>query len=87
MAAGSRRDLVLSARPHKTGSYKIDAARWSLSEYFSVVTPLRRDGPLLQRTLQQRSSKERMQDESLRFEVVPAHPLLRLSFEGLSPEV
>ena len=41
----------------------------------------------MQRTRQQRASGERGPDTSLSFEVVPAHPLLKMEFEGLSPEV
>jgi len=70
-----------------TGKYSIDTARWDLSESISVKTSLTKPGPLLQRTRQQRAAAERGPDTSLSFEVVPAHPLLKVEFEGLSAEV
>eukprot|EP01034_Spumella_vulgaris_P025924 gene25924-32432_t len=83
----STSELVLSAAPQKIGKYNVDSARWNLSDYFSVRQPLRRDGPLLQRTLDQRVNRDRGADKSMEFEVVAAHPLLKVSFEGLSAEV
>ncbi|KAJ1423521.1 ER-golgi trafficking TRAPP I complex 85 kDa subunit-domain-containing protein, partial [Ochromonadaceae sp. CCMP2298] len=80
-------DVVLSTRPKSLGRFRIEAARWNLSEQFSVRQSLQKSGPLLQRTRAQRAERERGEDASLCFEVVEAHPLLRIAFEGLSPEV
>jgi hypothetical protein len=87
LAPESTSELVLTASPSKTGKYNVDSARWNLSDFFSVRQPLRRDGPLLQRTLDQRVNRNRGADKSMEFEVVAAHPLLKVSFEGLSAEV
>ena len=80
-------EVVLCSAPQELGFFRVDGARWNLGDHFSVVQPLQRDGPLLQRTLHQRANRERGVDRSLSFKVVPAHPRLRLVFEGLSPEV
>jgi hypothetical protein len=48
---------------------------------------LKKEGPLLQKTLSNRLNRERGEDKSLCFEIVPPHALLNISFEGLSPEV
>jgi hypothetical protein len=87
LAPESTSELVLTASPHVIGKYNVDSARWNLSDFFSVRQPLRRDGPLLQRTLDQRVNRNRGADKSMEFEVVAAHPLLQVSFEGLSAEV
>lgn len=80
-------ELVLRASPRKTGRYRVDSVRWNLSEHFSVRQSLRREGPLLQKTQQQRANRIRGEDKSLSFEVVDEHPNLKLIFDGLSPEV
>ena len=80
-------DIILLSTPSIVGLYKVDVAEWSLSEYFSVKQKLVKVGPLLQKTLSNRRNHERGEDKSLFFEVVPPHPLLKISFEGLSPEV
>mmetsp|Transcript_61952 Transcript_61952/g.108957 ORF Transcript_61952/g.108957 Transcript_61952/m.108957 type:complete len:1520 (-) Transcript_61952:123-4682(-) len=80
-------EVMLTTKPLQLGKFKIDTARWNLSESLSVKHSLTKPGPLLQRTRQQRASGERGPDTSLSFEVVPAHPLLKMEFEGLSPEV
>lgn len=84
---GRSSDILLTAEPKEVGKYRVNAARWSLSPTLSVVQTLSKPGPLLQRTRQQRANRERGPDTTLCFEVVPAHPLLMMEFEGLSPEV
>jgi hypothetical protein len=84
---GRTSEVVLVAKPQQVGKYRVDAARWNLSPTLSVVQSLGKPGPLQQRTRQQRAHRERGPDTTLSFEVVPAHPLLKMEFEGLSPEV
>ena len=80
-------EFVLSARPSQVGLYEVSSAQWNLSEHFTVRQSIHKSGPLLQKTLQQRLDRERGEDRSLRFQVVPPHPLLRVSLQGLSSEV
>lgn len=77
---------LLEAKPSELGNFKIVNAQWQLSETLAIKQTLSTKGALLQRTLKQRANRERAEDNRLSFEVVPAEPLLRLSFEGLSPE-
>lgn len=79
-------DMLLEAKPSVVGNFKVVNAQWDLSDCLVVKQALSVKGPLLQRTLKQRANRERSDDQRLHFEVVPAEPLLRLNFEGLSPE-
>ena len=81
------KEIVLTTQPLHLGKYRIDCAKWNLSNSLCVKQSLVKPGPLLQRTRQQRATAERGPDTTLCFEVVPAHPLLKMEFEGLSPEV
>jgi hypothetical protein len=81
------KEVILLAEPQQVGKFRVDCARWNLSDTLSVKQSLAKPGPLLQRSRQQRASGERGLDTTLNFEVVPAHPLLKMEFEGLSPEV
>ena len=87
LGANTSSKIVLSARPVHAGLFELTTAQWNLSEYLCVQQSLKKPGPLLQKTLKQRLQRERGEDRSLRFEVVPPHPLLHVSFEGLSAEV
>jgi hypothetical protein len=44
-----------------------------------------KEGPLLQKTLQNRRNRDRGEDKSLYFEVIQPHPLLKISFEHFKP--
>jgi hypothetical protein len=81
------KEIVLLAQPLQVGKYRVDCAKWNLSDSLCVRQSLNKPGPLLQKTRQQRANGERGPDTTLSFEVVPAHPLLKMEFEGLSAEV
>jgi hypothetical protein len=83
----NRVGLILTSRPLQCGQYKINSVSWDLSDSFQVTQSLQKPGPLLQASRQQRAMRERASDTSLLFTVIPTHPLLRITFEGLSPEV
>jgi len=83
----NRVSLILTSKPMHCGQYKINSVSWNLSDSFKVIQSLQKPGPLLQASRQQRAMRERAIDTSLVFTVIPTHPLLRIIFEGLSPEV
>jgi len=83
----NRVGLILTSKPLQCGQYKINSVSWDLSDSFQVIQSLQKPGPLLQASRQQRAMRERALDTSLLFTVIPTHPLLRITFEGLSPEV
>ena len=83
----SSKEVLLSAVPSGLGSFCADALHWSLSPALHLRQPLVKPGVLLQKTLQQRATRERGPPVALSFEVVEAHPLLQLSLTGCSPEL
>jgi len=83
----NRVGLILTSKPLQCGQHKINSVSWDLSDSFQVIQSLQKPGPLLQASRQQRAMRERALDTSLLFTVIPTHPLLRITFEGLSPEV
>lgn len=83
----SKNKIQLAALPKKMGQFRVESTFWNLSEHLTVCCKLQRTGELLQKTIRQRANRERVVDRSLHFEVLQPHPLLTLSFEGLSPEV
>jgi hypothetical protein len=87
LSANDSADILLSAIPNRVGRYHAEYARWNLSDSLSVKYPLRRPGPLLHKTLKQRAHRERGDDKSLHFEVVPPHPLLNILFQGIPEDV
>jgi hypothetical protein len=80
-------EIVLQATPQVLGQFSVRSVRWQLGDHLVISQPLWKQGPLLQRSLQQRANRERGRDTSLQFEVVEAQPLLQMQFDGLSPEV
>lgn len=87
LAQDVTKEVILVTQPLQLGRYRIDTAQWNLSENLCVKQSLTKPGPLLQRTRQQRANGERGPDTTLCFEVVPSHPLLKIEFEGISPEI
>eukprot|EP00981_Chlorochromonas_danica_P002980 scaffold601_cov170-Ochromonas_danica.AAC.41 len=87
LQAEQSQEVLLEVTPKALGNYKMTYARWNLSDSLSIKQALVCKGPLLQRTLKQRAHLERAEDHRLDFEVVPSEPLLRMTFEGLSPEL
>lgn len=87
IAAGESKDIFLSISPKTVGSYEVDSLGWNLSDQLTIRQSIQKKGPLLQRTMDQRTNRIRGVDTSLKFEVVPAQPWLELDFEGLSEEV
>ncbi len=81
------RNVILKLIPKQSGRYEVESVRWSLSNHFSVIQPIHKKGPLLQRTMAQRANNERGKDRSLVFEVIDARPLITLHIEGISSEV
>lgn len=81
------KEVLLSAVPSGLGSFCADALHWSLSPALHLRQPLAKPGVLLQKTLQQRATRERGPPVALSFEVVEAHPLLQLSLTGCSAEL
>jgi hypothetical protein len=86
LPADQSMEVMLQARPLAVGSYQVVNAQWSLSDNLMIKQQLNTQGPLLQRTLQQRATHERAKDNRLFFDVIPGKPLLRISFEGLSSD-
>eukprot|EP01038_Epipyxis_sp_PR26KG_P005036 gene5036-7027_t len=80
-------EVILNSLPLECGEYHINSAKWNISDFFTVQCSLNKPGPLLQKTLKQREKRERGENKSLYFEVIPSHPLLHIAFEGLSAEV
>jgi hypothetical protein len=87
LTADNSQDIILQIVPKTKGEFHITNIKWSLSEYFTVVQPLKKKGKLLQKTLKQRASYERSKDTLFKFQVVDPSPLLSLKFEGLSSEI
>ena len=81
------RVINLVATPRRVGKYEVLGATWFLSESLQVVQSLEKPGPKLQKTLRQRVDGLRGKDDSLTFEVVPEHPLLRVDFRGVKSTV
>lgn len=80
--------VTLQASPLRAGHFSIDRVRWTLREAgLSVRQAIHKPGPLLHKTLHQRTKHERAEDKSLRFEVIAPYPLLALSIDGLSDEI
>lgn len=80
-------DIMLEAVPKVLGTYEVNCLGWNIGDQLSVRQSVKKRGPLLQRTQQQRADGIRGIDHSLRFEVVPAQPLLGVVFDGVSAEV
>lgn len=80
-------EVTLTASPKVVGRYELNTLGWNIGDNLSVRQSVVKQGPLLQKTQQQRSSGARGVDRSLHFEVVAEEPLLGMVFEGLSPEV
>jgi hypothetical protein len=87
LPSGVTKSIKLFAEPMSLGSYKADYISWNLSDVLTLRQPLLKEGPLLQKTLEQRMNRIRGENTSMKFEVVPAHPNLHILFEGLSSEV
>lgn len=80
--------VMLQAAALRPGHFAVDRVRWTLREAgLSVRQAIQKPGPLLHKTLPQRAKRERAEDKSLKFEVVPPFPLLALSIDGLSDEI
>jgi hypothetical protein len=80
-------EVNLELAPKVLGKYEINCLGWNIGEKLSVRQSVKKQGPLLQRTIQQRADGARGEDHSLRFEVIPAQPLLGVVFDGVSAEV
>jgi hypothetical protein len=78
----STKVVDLSVIPTCCGTFKVDSACWNISEFLAIRHELANQGPRLFKTLSQRASATRGPDSSLNFEVVAAHPLLKLSIEN-----
>lgn len=87
LPSGVTKSIKLFAEPMSVGAYKADYICWNLSDALTLRQPLLKEGPLLQKTLEQRMNRIRGENTSMKFEVVPAHPNLQILFEGLSSEV
>lgn len=87
LGAGMTNTTNFLATPYKLGSFKAESVQWNLSDHLTVRQPLSKPGMLLQKSFEQRAQRQRGPEQLLLFDVVPSHPLLQVSFEGLSPEV
>lgn len=79
-------EVLLSVLPPRPGTYCAQSLLWNLSPHLRVRQRLFKSGALLQKTLAQRSARERSADTSVSFEVVAPHALLRTSLTGLSSD-
>ncbi len=80
-------EVILEILPKQLGKYHITNVKWNLSEYFTVIQPIKKKGILLHKSIQQRANYERTKDQTLKFEIIESNPLISLKFEGLSSEV
>jgi hypothetical protein len=87
ISSDSTQEIVLEILPKYLGSYHLTNIRWKLSEFFTIIQPIRKKGNLLQKTLSQRANYERTKESLLKFTVIESSPLISMKFEGLSSEI
>mmetsp|Transcript_14452 Transcript_14452/g.21723 ORF Transcript_14452/g.21723 Transcript_14452/m.21723 type:complete len:1460 (-) Transcript_14452:198-4577(-) len=78
LPSGASKVLTLYATPLNLGSFHVEGVSWYLGDKVKVVQHIRKEGPLLQKTLSQRAVRERGQDRSLMFNIVETCPSIQV---------
>lgn len=86
VAGNTKRTIILTAHVQNEGKYRITGVRWTISK-LTVHQSLQKAGGLLHRTLAQRVSRERTEDTSLDFKVLPPHALLHVQIIDFPKEI
>jgi hypothetical protein len=87
LASDDSAQVIVAVAPKVEGQYTVDCFSWEIGNTLSIRQSVHKQGPLLQKTMEQRADRIRGADNSLHFEVVTAQPLLQVNFEGLSSEI